>query len=129
MVNAVEIHGDSLNIRLSEKAISVVFIGQGGKAMKQIIYSDNAWYKLQPGDTYIRARVLFFNKYRGPGTIFYLNPVFRYNGERPYNKLTAEVNFERTWIFRIMGFGSIALIIAAVLKAGTLRRKKRISDE
>jgi hypothetical protein len=129
VVNAVEIHGDSLNIRLSEKAISVVFIGQGGKPMNRIIYTDNAWYRLQPGDTYIRARVLFFNKYHGPGTIFYLNPVFRYNGERPYNKLTAEINFERTWIFRIMGFGSIALIIAAVIKAGNLRRKKSISDE
>jgi hypothetical protein len=129
VVNAVEIHGDSLNIRLSEPAGSIVFIGQGGKAKKQVIWTDNAWYRFEPGDTYIRAKVRFFNKYHGPGTIFYLNPVFRYNGERPYNKLTAEVNFERTWIFRIMGFGSVAFIIAAVFRIARLRRQRRTRDE
>ena len=59
----------------------------------------------------------------GMGDIFYLNPVFRYNGQVPANELLAEVNWPRTWLFRFMTFGSMFAILWAIYR---LRKIKRL---
>lgn len=110
-ITGISIPGDTLRITLTAWARKVTFIGQNG-SIRKIQYLTNApWYALQPEDTYIRTEIQFFNKYGGPGTMFYLNPVIRSDGNRPVNRLTATINRERTWIFRIMTLGSLAVII------------------
>lgn len=107
-LTGISIHGDTLRVTADTVAMKFTFIGQGGKARKVQYLTDAGWYILQPEDTYIRTEIVYFSQYSHPGTIFYLNPVFRYNGDPPVNRLTATVNYERTWIFRVMMFGSLA---------------------
>jgi hypothetical protein len=108
-ITDVRIQNDTLWVRTDTIAMKFTFIGQDGKPRKVQYLTDAGWYKLQPEDTYIRTEVVFFSQYNHPGTIFYLNPVFRYNGDPPSNRLTATINWERTWIFRVMMFGSLAV--------------------
>ncbi|MBL7138976.1 MAG: hypothetical protein ISS17_09405 [Bacteroidales bacterium] len=108
-ITEVSTRNDTLWVKTDTVALKFTFIGQDGKARKVQYLTDTGWYKLQSEDTYIRTEIVFFSQYRHPGTIFYLNPVFRYNGDPPSNRLTATINWERTWIFRIMTLGSLAV--------------------
>ncbi|MFC2102510.1 hypothetical protein ACFLS7_05905 [Bacteroidota bacterium] len=123
-ITDVRINQDTLWVKTDTIAMKFTFIGQGGKAKKVQYLTDAAWYKLQPEDTYIRTDIVFFSQYKHPGTIFYLNPIFRYNGEPPYNKLTASVNWERTWIFRVMMFGAMAVGLWLIIR---YRWRKRVA--
>ncbi len=111
VLNSVRIVNDTLWVSVTGKVFKFNFIGQGGKLHKATYLKNKAWYNLQPEDTYIRTEVVFLKYFRHPdvlpGTRFLLNPVFRFNGEQPANTLKAEVNWPRTWIFRILGYGSL----------------------
>jgi hypothetical protein len=115
-ITGITVRNDTLWVSTDTVAMKFTFIGQGGKAREVKYLTDNAWYELKPEDTYIRTEIVFFSQYKHPGTIFYLNPVFRYNGEPPSNKLTATINWERTWIFRVMMFGSLALGLWLIIR-------------
>ena len=110
------ISNDTLFIQTDTVAMKFTFIGQNGKAKKVQYITDDAWYVLQPEDTYIRTNIVFYSQWKHPGTKFYLNPVFRYDGTPPVNKLTAKINWERTWIFRIMTLGSLAVVFYLVVR-------------
>ncbi|MCK9422919.1 MAG: hypothetical protein M0Q38_09995 [Bacteroidales bacterium] len=131
-VNSVIMKSDTLYVSVSEKPLKISFIGQNGEIRKIVRLADRAWYKFDPGDTYIRTEVVFIKNYKypvvGPGTIFYLNPVFRYNGEKPSNPLLAEINWPRTWILRILGFGSLIGLIVAGFFIRRCRKRCRIQD-
>jgi hypothetical protein len=113
LLNSLTVTNDTLRVRVSTKAIRIVFIGQNGKAKKISYYTDEASYAFQPEDTYIRTEIRFYNPFGGPGTIFYLNPVFRYDDPLPTNEMKAEINWPRTWIFRL--FSIPALFFLAFL--------------
>ena len=128
-VNSVIVHGDTLWVSVSGKPLKITFIGQQGEPKKIVRLANKAWYKFKPDDTYIRTEIVFLKYYMfpavGPGTIFYLNPVFRYNGTTPSNPLVAEINQPRTWILRILGFGSMVAIVAAGFVVMRNRRLKK----
>jgi len=125
-LNSMTIKGDTLWVSVTEKAFKFNFIGQEGQIKKISRLTNQAWYKLKPEDTYIRTEIIFLKKFEfphvGAGTRFLLNPVFRYNGEPPSNSLTAEVNWPRTWILRILGYGSLIALFSFIIY---IRRKKR----
>ena len=112
----VFISNDTLFVKTDTVAMKFTFIGQNGKPKKVQYITDLAWYPLQPEDTYIRTDIVFFSQWKHPGTLFYLNPVFRYDGTPPVNKLTATINWERTWIFRIMTLGSLIVGIYLIVR-------------
>jgi len=116
LVQAVELKNDTLRVRVSETAMKIEFIGQGGEVKKEAEGVPGSWYALQNNDTYIRTQITFYNPEKQPGTKFYLNPVFRYNGLQPVNSSTATINYERTWIFRFMSFGSLFLLAAVIFR-------------
>jgi hypothetical protein len=122
VLNSVDVRNDTLFVRVSKVAMEFNFIGQDGKSRKKSKFSSEAWYRITPEDTYIRTEIRFFNQYNGPGTIFYLNPVFKYNGKIPSNSLKAEINWPRTWIFRLF---SIPPLILLVFLWGYKKNKKR----
>jgi len=123
-LNSVQVKGDTMFVSVSEQPLKINFIGQNGKLRKSVLLSKDAWYKFQPEDTYIRTYILFMiafpNGKRGTGAKFYLNPVFRYDGQPPSNALKAEINRPFTWVFRIVGFGSVIALMSVIL---ILRRK------
>jgi hypothetical protein len=121
ILKSVEVRNDTLFVRADREAVKFVFIGQNGKTRKLVRFTNSAWYKIQPGDTYIRTEIVFFNQYHGAGTIFYLNPVFRYNDTKPANSLLAEINYPRTWILRLFSIPSLAALLVFYFY---MRRKK-----
>jgi hypothetical protein len=123
MLKAVEIRNDTLWIATSREAVKFVFIGQNGKTKKLVRFTKKAWYRIQPEDTYIRTEIMFLNHYGGAGTIFYLNPVFRYNGIHPENAFRAEINYPRTWILRLLSIPALIVFVAFCI----LRKKKKVS--
>jgi len=127
-LNSVTVRGDTLRISVTEKALKFTFIGQDGQIRKITRLASAAWYKFCPEDTYIRTEITFLKKFMfpkvGPGTIFYLNPIFRYDGKPPSNGLRAEVNLPRTWIYRILGYGSLAALLSLFIY---IRLRKRIT--
>jgi hypothetical protein len=129
VLKSVEVRNDTLWINASQKAMRIVFIGQNGKTKKWIQATNSAWYKIQPDDTYIRTKIIFYNPYGGAGTIFYLNPVFRYDGNQPENILRAEINIPRTWILRLLSIPSLIALIVFVFYRRRLKTKKQIQDD
>lgn len=129
VLNSVEFRDDTLWVEASREALKFVFIGQNGKIKKTEYFAKKAAYRMQPEDTYIRTEIMFFNRYGGPGTIFYLNPVFRYSGSKPVNSLQAEINYPRTWILRLLSIPSLlGLIIFAIYMRRHRARKNKRDD-
>lgn len=126
-LTGVTVRSDTLWVTADTVAMKFIFLGQGGEIKGIMELTDTAWYKLLPGDTYIRTEIIFFSQYNHPGTIFYLNPVFRYDGDPPDNRLTARINHERTWIFRVMTLGPLAVGLWFVIKV-RLRRRRRMKS-
>ena len=119
VLESVIMNQDTLFVRVSEKAFRIRFIGQNGAMKKEDYLMKGSWYKFSPDDTYIRTEITFYKNFpdghKLPGTRFYLNPVFRYEGNRPSNDLKAEINLPRTWIFRILSFGGLFGLIAFII--------------
>ena len=123
-LNSFSVRADTISFSISEKAMMIQFIGQNGLVRKNLWYTDRGFYKITPDDTYIRTEILFFNKELRPGTKFYLNPVFRYNGSNSTNTLKAEINWPRTWIFRIFSIPSLIVLVVLFVY---IKRKKPFS--
>jgi hypothetical protein len=124
-VTGVRVSHDTLLVTLSERAWKFDFIGQGGEVKKTMWGTSRGFYSLTPDDTYIRTEITFPNKYKGPGTKFYLNPVFRYDGGKPGNPLLAEVDFPRTWILRLLAIPALFAFIYIVLNFRRLRKIRK----
>jgi len=113
-INSVVVRNDTLFVKVSARAVEFKFIGQDGKILKVTPLANEAWYRIMPEDTYIRTEICLFNHFDAPGTIFYLNPVFRYSGEVPTNTLQAEINWPRTWIFRLFSIPSLIILVLLI---------------
>jgi len=91
---------------INSRASEIRFIGQHGKILKTIQDSDRGWIRFLSSDTYIRTEISFSYQSRQNAMIYYLNPVFRYNGMKPVNGLKAVINWPRTWVSGSSGFPS-----------------------
>ncbi len=116
VVLKVEVANDSFYVKVSDTAVKFVFIGQGGNLLDTVVYTNLAVYKIKNEDTYVRTRIYFKD-----GTVFYLNPISRYNGEVVPANALATINYPLTWLLRIFGFGIIFLLIYLIIK-----RKKQL---
>jgi hypothetical protein len=123
MLNSVKVIHDTLRVTVSRKALKFDFIGQDGKVKKTVLNDSSAFYQMLAEDSYIRTEITFPTKEQWPGTKFYLNPVFRYDGVQPSNSLRAEINLPRTLIFRLLTIPSLAALILLIFLP---RRRKKI---
>jgi hypothetical protein len=111
MLEKVKLNNDTLVIKVDRVIEEVRFIGQGGQIKNIIRGEDSVSYVFDPDDTYIRTELSFAS-----GTVFYLNPVIRYDGEDPWTMEKAEVAILATWILRIVGFSVLILISFVLIK-------------
>ena len=127
-LTAFRVIDDTIRLSLTEKAMNIRFIGQGGEVKKNLWYTETGYYKFRSDDTYIRTEIILFNHKFEAGTRLYLNPVFRYEGNHFVNSLKAEVNWPRTWILRIFSISSLILFLILILyyrrKPFLLKRNK-----
>lgn len=104
-----ELVGDTLFIETNAPSIQHIdFIGQDGKVLKHMEYCQQAWYVIQPEDSYVRAMLRVHNM-----TYFYLNPITRHNTSAPTDLSTAEINWAQTLLFY---FVYIAIIVILIVK-------------
>lgn len=105
-LSQVSLHGDTLNVAVSRIAAKVRFIGQGGRPLDSTMNTRSASYIIRPDDSYVRTEIHFPNL-----TVYYLNPVIRYDGKDPWAFGHARIDLVRTWILRIVGFATLIFIM------------------
>lgn len=117
----VKVSADTLIVEVSNKAKEFRFIGQNGEIKKTVADTKCAKYKIKPEDTYIRTEIVFPNR-----NVFYLNPVFRYKGDKPEKTRLAEIDLYKTWLLRIIGFATIIFVIINIIY---FRRRKKFGRQ
>ncbi|OQX77948.1 MAG: hypothetical protein B6D61_06425 [Bacteroidetes bacterium 4484_249] len=118
-LKSVEVINDTLYVEVSEKASEIKFIGQNGVLRKMVSDTNRAEFWIMPIETYIRVEIVFPNS-----TVFYLNPVVRYDGTQVARQPSPQLNKAKTWIQRGIIF-VIALIVIMIVFKAKGRRKKR----
>lgn len=106
VMKQVDLHHDTLFVRVDHAAETISFIGQNGIIRKTVLDTNQASYKIRPNDTYVRTELKF-----GDGTTLYLNPIVRYTGEGPHSTTKATINESATLWARIIYF---LIILVAV---------------
>ena len=99
VVKKVELSGDTLKVAIVPKPMTINFIGQNGKLRNAVQNSATASYVIKRKDNYIRVEFVYPD-----GSVIYLNPIIRYEGDRPVSLLKAEVNETATINLRIVYF-------------------------
>jgi hypothetical protein len=95
VIKEVNLRKDTLFVRTDLKIDTIRYIGQNGALKKMSANCNRSSYKFSKDDTYIRVEMVCTD-----GTIYYLNPVFRYSGSGiPVN--IPEVNTLETSASRI----------------------------
>ena len=110
-LKAVKLFEDTLLVMVSKTPIEMRFIGQDGQLRQLVKEMDSVRYVFTDNDTYIRIEISFEN-----GTVFYLNPVIRYDGVDPWKMERAEIALLPTWILRIVGFSVLFLLLAVFIR-------------
>lgn len=107
-----ELVGDTLFIETNAPSIQMIdFIGQDGKVLKHMEYCQQAWYVIQPEDSYVRAMLRVHNM-----TYFYLNPITRHTTSTPTDQSTAEINWPQTLLFYLVYIVIIVILIVKSFK-------------
>ncbi len=115
-VKSVKLTGDTLTVSVDKKANAINFVGQEGIIRYTALDTTEASYIIRPEDTYIRAEFKFPD-----GSSIYLNPVVRYEGDKPVSLLKAEINKTATLNLRIIYFLIFLLFLYLIAR----KNKKR----
>lgn len=114
----VEVENDTLIIETRIKAYAINFFTQNGDVEKVVKNTENATCAMDRNDTYLRTEILFDD-----GTRYYLNPVHRYNGNKPHNTIHPHKNTFKTWLFRGIGIFGLIIVVWILLY---IKRRIRI---
>ena len=96
-LKSLQLARNIIQLKLTEKAQSIDFIGQNGKLLASFSDCKNVQYELKTSDCYARAKITFDN-----GTQIYLNPVFFTNATN-FAQIQNPVNYTETIIFKLIG--------------------------
>lgn len=93
-IKSVALKNDTLFVSLNKPVKTIKFIGQNGSERKSIADNTAGTYLFDKQDTYIRTEIECDD-----GTIYFLNPVFRYNGKQLTDYFPVH-NATKTWLLR-----------------------------
>ncbi len=105
VIQKVDLLHDTLLVKLNADVKMIRFVKQGGVEAKNVKATDSALYVIKPSDQYVRIEVSL-----NDGTVYYLNPVIRYNGNRPQSRLIAKVDVSTTGWLRLLYFSMVAFL-------------------
>ncbi len=105
VIQKVELLHDTLLVKLNSNVKMIRFVKQGGVETKNVKATDSALYVVKPNDQYVRIEVSL-----NDGTVYYLNPVIRYDGNMPGSKLIAKVDVSTTGWLRLLYFSMVAFL-------------------
>lgn len=107
-----ELVGDTLVIETNAPSIQLAeFIGQDCKVLKRMEHCQQAWYVIQPNDSYVRVKLMVHNM-----TYFYLNPITRHTTPTPIDVSSAEINMPLTFLFYLVYLSIIIILIYRIIK-------------
>jgi hypothetical protein len=107
-----ELIGDTLLVKTDAPIIEIAeFIGQEGKVMQHQEYLNQAFYVIQPSDTYIRVKLRLPDM-----TFIYLNPITRHTKPTPIDPSTAEINWPLTLMCYAVYIVVIILLVFRLFK-------------
>ncbi len=89
-----KIKNDTISLKLNMNVKTIKFIGQQGIIEKSTENSNNGSYYFSKEDTYIRNEIECLD-----GTLYFLNPVLRYNGILKVDP-SPPIDVFKTWAFR-----------------------------
>ena len=124
-VRNITLRNDSLFVSVSAKAAAFRFISQNGKLRATVKNNTNAAYPISKTDSYVRTEILFEGRHRSDSITIYLNPVYRFSGEKPVKPAAPEINIAATLIYRILGFCTLLFIVINIF-AFRKRLQKRV---
>ncbi len=114
-ITSVTLKDDTLNVNLNKLIKTIKFIGQNGAEKQKITNAATGSYFFNKQDTYIRTEIECID-----GTIYFLNPVFRYNGVRLTDQVSSPDLFN-TWFWRAIVLSLLFLIFVII------RMKRKVS--
>ena len=125
-VKAVMVRNDSLLVTVNKKAAAFRFVSQNGVLRATVKNSTNAAYPISKTDPYIRTEILFAGKHISDSITIYLNPVYRFRGDKPVKPASPEINVFATVLYRVLSFCTLLFI---VINLFVIRRRiqKRIN--
>jgi len=104
-INAITFQNDTLTVSLNQTVKTIKFIGQHGTEIRRVTDQSKGSCHFSNEDTYIRTEVEC-----NDGTLYFLNPLFRYDGVRLTHYAPA-FNAFATWAWRSAFFGLLIIII------------------
>ncbi len=105
-ISSITFKNDSLSVRLSKAVRTIKFIGQYGREKMRLENCSTGTYFFSASDTYIRTEIEGYD-----GTIYFLNPFFRYNGiSMP--EYVPKRNILKTWVCRS---SAILLLVFSII--------------
>ena len=110
-VKVVTVRNDSLFVTVSKKAEAFRFVSQNGMLRATVKNNTNAAYPISKTDPYIRTEILFAGKHISDSITIYLNPVYRFNGDRPVKPASPQINIVATVLYRILGVCTLLFIV------------------
>jgi hypothetical protein len=116
-ITCVALKNDTLFVGLNKSVKTIKFIGQQGTERKIITNCVAGNYFFSKVDTYIRTEIEC-----NDGTVYYLNPVFRYDGIR-LTDYAPSYNYMKTWFLRSISI-VVFLLILFIWKKKKEKRKK-----
>ena len=103
-INKITFQNDTLTVSLSQSVKTIKFIGQHGAEIMRITDHSKGSCFFSKQDTYIRTEIEC-----NDGTLYFLNPLFRYNGVRLTDYIPT-INVFKTWAWRLTFFCLLLII-------------------
>lgn len=123
VLKEVSLLNDTLLVTIDKKAKEIRFISDQGKVVKSVFNTKLGYCKIEESNTYVRTEVYFHD-----GSIMYLNPVIRYDGNNLKSMMTAEVDTSGTLKLRMLYF-IIGLIVAYSIAKWRKGRKRLVTND
>jgi len=105
-ISSIAFKNDSITVRLSKDVRTIKFIGQHGREKRRSENCSTGTYLFSASDTYIRTEIEGYD-----GTIYLLNPFFRYNGTN-MPEYVPKRNILKTWGYRS---SAIVLLVSSII--------------
>jgi hypothetical protein len=104
-INKITFQNDTFTVSLSQSVKTIKFIGQHGAEIMRITDHSKGSCFFSKQDTYIRTEIEC-----NDGTLYFLNPLFRYNGVRLTDYIPI-FNVFKTWAWRLTFFCLLLIFI------------------
>jgi hypothetical protein len=92
----------------------------------KVLNSTHAVYPISKSDPYVRTEILFAGKHIADSITIYLNPVYRYSGDKPVKPAAPDVNIIATVLYRVLSFCTLLFIVINIFVIIKRLQKRKI---